>query len=58
MRLLVTSRPHIRNVTDIFPNAVSLEVIASDHDIRAFLTGRMEEEGRLKRLVRADQTLR
>jgi hypothetical protein len=56
--LLVTSRPHIREVTDILENAAVLEVIASDHDIRAFLAGQMEEEGRLKRLVKTDPTLR
>ena len=56
--ILVTSRPHVRDVTEIFENAAGLEVIASDHDIRRFLAGQIEEEGRLKRLVKADPTLR
>jgi hypothetical protein len=55
--MMVTSRgvPSIKHELNRFSR---LEIHASDADVRTYLEGRIEREGRLKRHVQADLTLR
>jgi hypothetical protein len=52
LRLLITSRPHV-DISSSF-NAVQLDIRADNHDIKAFICGRLEENCYLKRYVRED----
>jgi hypothetical protein len=54
--LLITSR-HISTIEREFEKAAQVEIRASDKDVRIYLEGRIESEGRLVRLVKADAAL-
>lgn len=56
IHLLITSR-HISTIEREFENEVRVEIRASDRDIRRYLEGRIESEGRLVRLVKTDSAL-
>ena len=56
IHLLVTSR-HISTIEREFKRAAHVEIRASDEDIRRYLEGRIEREGRLVRHVEADPAL-
>jgi hypothetical protein len=56
IHVLVTSR-HIANIEHEFEEAARIEIRASDKDIRRYLGGRIEEERRLLRHIKADPTL-
>lgn len=54
--LLVTSR-HIASIENELGKGVCMEIRASDHDVGQYLEGRIQKEGRLGRLLRADKDL-
>jgi ankyrin repeat domain-containing protein 50 len=56
IRLLITSR-HIQTIEREFEKAARVEIRASDEDVRRYLERRIESEGRLVRLVKADPVL-
>jgi hypothetical protein len=56
LHLLVTARPHI-SINQIFKEASSLEIYASNDDIKAYLQGRIETTSRLKRQIVNDPDL-
>ena len=56
IHLLITSR-HVSTIEREFEKAARVEIRASDEDVRRYLEGRIESEGRLVRLVKADPTL-
>lgn len=55
LHLLVTSRLHINQCQ--FPNAVEIEVRASDSDIRRYLTTQIQTRERLRRHTKSDPDL-
>ena len=57
IHLLVTSR-HVLTIEREFDKAVSVEITASNEDVRRYLESRMERERRLARYVRTDPTLK
>jgi hypothetical protein len=54
--LLITSR-HISTIEREFEMAAHVEIRASDEDVRRYLESRIETEGRLWRLIKADPAL-
>jgi ankyrin repeat domain-containing protein 50 len=58
VRLLVTGRPHIKNVTEIFPDAAHIRIRASDDDIRKYVNGRIDMEGKLRFYIGKNPKLR
>jgi hypothetical protein len=56
VRLMVTSRPHVNGEQE-FQNAIRLDVIASDDDVRRYLKGRIPREPRLVRIIKQDTAL-
>jgi ankyrin repeat domain-containing protein 50 len=54
--VMVTSR-HISTIEREFEKAARVEIRASGEDVRRYLEGRIENEGRLIRLVKADLAL-
>lgn len=58
LHLLITARPHIdTTITYYFHDRVSLEIRASDEDIKNYLQDRIEEENKLKSHVNKDRNL-
>jgi Cdc6-like AAA superfamily ATPase len=57
IHLLITSR-HISTIEREFEKKASVEIRASDSDVRRYLEGRIEKECRLARHVKADPTLK
>jgi hypothetical protein len=53
IHLLITSR-YILSIERVFGGAARVEIRASDEDIKRYLKGRIETEGRLARHVRPD----
>jgi hypothetical protein len=51
LHLLVTARPHIRNVVDIFQDASLLEICATQEDIMMYIQGRIKTESKFKRHI-------
>lgn len=54
--LLVTSR-HMTSIENELGKGVCMEIRASDYDVGQYLEGRIQKEGRLSRLLRADRDL-
>ena len=58
LHLLITARPHVdTTITYYFHDRVSLEIRASDEDIKNYLQDRIEEENKLKSHVNKDRNL-
>lgn len=49
-KLLVTSRPHVQIVPQIFPDSKRLDIRASYEDIERYVLGRIDKETRLKHI--------
>jgi hypothetical protein len=58
LTILVTSRPHIRDVPNIFENIGQLEIRPMDKDLRLYIERRIQREPRLKRNVQNDRALK
>lgn len=58
LRLLITSRPHIRDVESTFDSLVLLKVEAAQKDVRLYLECRINKETRLNRNVEKDASLK
>jgi len=56
IHLLITSR-HILAIKREFEQAAQVEICASSEDVKKYLKYRIESEGRLVRLVKADPAL-
>jgi hypothetical protein len=56
IHLLITSR-HILAIEREFEHAAQVEICASSEDVKKYLKYRIESEGRLVRLVKADPAL-
>lgn len=56
--LLITSRPHIVDIPQLFQHFSQLEVRASDDDIRTYIEKRIVKHNRLKHVVGNDDALR
>jgi ankyrin repeat domain-containing protein 50 len=56
IHLFITSR-HISTIEREFEKAARVEIRATDEDVRRYLEGRIESEGRLVRLVKTDPAL-
>jgi len=54
MRLMVTGRPHILDMTQTFEGAVRLDICASDSDIEKYVEGQMEMQTNLKKYKQGD----
>ena len=57
LRLIITSRPSIMNITDYFEDAVSLEIRPSNEDIKTYLEERLQRESRLRTYIQEDPSL-
>ena len=51
LRLMITSRPNIMNITDYFQDAVHLEIRARNDDIERYLKERLQSESKLKQYI-------
>ena len=49
LRLMVTGRPHITDMTQTFEETVQLDIHASDNDIKKYVDGQIEMEKNLKK---------
>jgi hypothetical protein len=54
--LLLTSRPNVR-IDEVFPNAQTREILASQEDVQAYLEARVSRKTRLARVIRSDISL-
>lgn len=57
LRLIMTSRPSIMNITDYFEDAVSLEIRPSNEDIKTYLEERLQKESKLRKYIQEDPSL-
>ncbi|KAJ7914573.1 hypothetical protein B0H13DRAFT_2460481 [Mycena leptocephala] len=57
VRLMLTSRPHI-SIDHLISNIKTLDVRASEEDIRMYLEGQIQESSRLSRHIQKSPTLR
>jgi hypothetical protein len=53
LHLLITSRPHVYNIEHMFEETASLDVLATNEDIKIYLNKRIQNEIKLKRIVKA-----
>lgn len=51
LRLLVTSRPHLRRLKSL-PNSALMSVTATDEDVRTYLSSRLQQVGYLSQDVK------
>lgn len=58
LRLLVTSRPNVKNLALNFDNVTQLEIRASDSDIKRYLESEIYKKERLRSHVTANPTLK
>jgi len=54
LRLIVTGRPHILDMTQTFEEAVRLDIRARDSDIEKYIDGQIEMETNLKKYKQDD----
>jgi hypothetical protein len=57
-RIFITSRPHIKDVPEYFETYLTLEIRASDDDIRKYVLERISTQSRINRFVQRDDTLK
>jgi len=57
LRLMITSRPSIMNITYYFEDAVSLEIRPGNEDIKIYLEERLQRESRLRTYIQEDPSL-
>lgn len=57
-RILIASRPHIKDVPEYFETYVTMDIRASDHDIRKYVLERISTQSRINRFVQRDDTLK
>ena len=57
LRLMITSRPNIMDITDYFKDAVRLEIRATNEDIKTYLAERLQRESRLKSYIEVEPSL-
>ena len=57
LRLIITSRSSIMNITYYFEDAVSLEIRPSNEDIKTYLEERLQRESRLRMYIQEDPSL-
>ena len=58
LRLLVTGRSHIKNVTEVFPDATVIKIRGTEEDIRKYVNSRIDMERNLKYYIGKDTKLR
>jgi NACHT domain len=57
-RIFITSRPHIKDVPEYFETYLTMEIRASDDDIRKYVLERISTQRRIDRFVQRDETLK
>lgn len=57
LRLMITSRPSIVNITDYFEDTVRLDIRAHNEDIERYVKERLQRESRLKHNIEKDSNL-
>jgi hypothetical protein len=57
-QVLITSRPHISNIPEYFDDVSSLEILATDDDIKVYIKERISKQNRLKLFVQEEPALR
>jgi hypothetical protein len=58
LRLLATGRSHIKNVTEVFPDATVIKIRGTEEDIRKYVNSRIDMERNLKYYIGKDTKLR
>jgi len=57
-QVLITSRPHISNIPEYFDDVSSLEILATDDDIKIYIKERISKQNRLKLFLQEEPALR
>ena len=58
VHLLCTSRPHVHDIRNTFPDALHVDIRANDDDMRKYLEAQTEKEDQLQKHFRKDPNLR
>jgi hypothetical protein len=58
LRLLITSRPNVKDLDLKFGNASQLEICASDSDIKQYLESEIDKKERLRAILKTNLSLR